>query len=92
MGGIWPSRAQGACGRDCAGPAVAQGGRRRGRARGDTVFAGPTRLREREGGTAPTVDGRGEPAVHGGEPGRRWARRRFAAGDPVLGQRVGPLA
>jgi hypothetical protein len=34
----------------------------------------------------------GEPSVHGGEPGRRWARRRFAAGGPVLGQRVGALA
>jgi hypothetical protein len=24
--------------------------------------------------------------------GRRWSRRRFAAGDPVLGQRAGALA
>jgi hypothetical protein len=56
-GGIWSSQAQGARGRDCADPAVAQGGRRRGRARGDAVSAGPTRQREREGGTSPTIDG-----------------------------------
>jgi hypothetical protein len=35
---------------------------------------------------------RGEPAVRGVESGRRWARRRFTAGGPVLGQRVGALA
>jgi hypothetical protein len=28
----------------------------------------------------------------GKEPGRWWARRRFAAGDPVLGPRGGALA
>jgi hypothetical protein len=27
-----------------------------------------------------------------GEPSRQWARRRFAAGGPVLRQRVGALA
>jgi hypothetical protein len=58
-GEIWPSQAQGAHGRDCAGPAKAQGGKRCGRARVDTVSAGPTRQREREGETAPTVDGAG---------------------------------
>jgi hypothetical protein len=59
----------------------------------DSVTARPTRQRERRGKTAPRVDGAGEPAVRGeGKPGRRWARRRFAAGDPVLGPRGGALA
>jgi hypothetical protein len=34
----------------------------------------------------------GEPAKRGRRAGRRWARRRFAAGGPVLGPREGGLA
>ena len=37
-------------------------------------------------------DGVGEPAERGRRAGRRWARRRFAAGGPVLGPREGGLA
>ena len=64
------------------------------RARGsDGVTAGPTRQRERRRETAPRVDGAGEPAVRGErKTGRRWARRRFTAGGPVLGPRGGGLA
>jgi hypothetical protein len=54
---------------------------------------GPTRQRERRGGvTAPRVDGTSEPAMQGRKAGRRWARRQFAAGGPVLGPRGGGLA
>jgi hypothetical protein len=55
---------------------------------------GPTRQRERRGGgvTAPRVDGASEPVVRGRKACRRWARRRFAAGGPVLGPRRGGLA
>jgi hypothetical protein len=46
-----------------------------------------------EGETAPRVDGAGERVVRGErKTGRRWARRRFAAGGPVLGPRGGALA
>jgi hypothetical protein len=38
------------------------------------------------------LDGVGEPAERGRRAGRRWARRRFAAGGPVLGPREGGLA
>jgi hypothetical protein len=58
---------------------------------GDGVSMGPTRQREWKGGTVLAVDGGVNRLSGGGEPGRRWARRRFAAGDPVLGQRVGAL-
>jgi hypothetical protein len=34
-------------------------------------------------------DGVGEPAERGRRADRRWARRRFAAGGPVLGPREG---
>jgi hypothetical protein len=79
--------------RGCAGPAVAQGRRRRGRARGTASPRGPhARESGRGGGTGASGRRRGEPAVRVGEPGRWWARWRFAASDPVLGQRVGALA
>jgi hypothetical protein len=46
-----------------------------------------------EGETASRSDGAGEPAERaGGKAGRRWARRRFAAGGPVLGPWGGGLA
>ena len=44
------------------------------------------------GGNGVTVDGGANRSPAGREPGRRWARRRFAAGGPVLGQCVGALA
>jgi hypothetical protein len=44
------------------------------------------------GGTALRSAGAGEPAERGRKAGRRWARRRFAAGGPVLGPRGGGLA
>jgi hypothetical protein len=92
-GGIWPSQAQRARGREGASPVAAQGGRRRGRAGMTPSPRGPhTSESGIEGGKRRYGRRRGEPAVRGGEPGRRWARRRFAAGGPVLGQRVGALA
>jgi hypothetical protein len=42
--------------------------------------------------TALRPDGVGEPAERGRRAGRWWARRRFAAGGPVLGPREGGLA
>jgi hypothetical protein len=47
---------------------------------------------EGRGGSGVTVDGGANRSPAGREPGRRWARRRFAAGGPVLGQCVGALA
>jgi hypothetical protein len=43
--------------RGCADPAAAQGGRRRGRARGTTSPRGPHARERGRGGTAPAVDG-----------------------------------
>jgi hypothetical protein len=91
-GGFGPAR-RSARAREGAGPAAAQG-------RGDGVGT-RERRRHREahtsarakGETAPRVDGAGELAVREeGKPGPRWARRRFAADDPVLGPRGGALA
>jgi hypothetical protein len=58
----------------------------------DGVAAGP--LVSESGGeeTALRPDGVGEPAERGRKAGRRWARRRFVAGGPVLGPRGGGLA
>jgi hypothetical protein len=58
----------------------------------DGVAAGP--LVSESGGeeTALRPDGVGEPAERERKAGRRWARRRFAAGGPVLGPRGGGLA
>jgi hypothetical protein len=63
-------------------------------ARGRRRRCGPTRQRERRGGgeMALRPDGMGEPAERGRRAGRRWARRRFAVGGPVLGPREGGLA
>jgi hypothetical protein len=61
-------------------------------ARGRRCRCGPTRQRERRGKTALRPDGVGEPAERGRSAGRRWARRRFVAGGPVLGPREGGLA
>jgi hypothetical protein len=38
------------------------------------------------------VDGGMNRPSTGEDPAARWARRRFAAGDPVLGERLGALA
>jgi hypothetical protein len=64
------------------------------RARGsDSVTAGPPVSESGGGGvTVQRVDDASEPAVRGRKAGRRWARRRFAAGGPVLGPRGGGLA
>jgi hypothetical protein len=46
-----------------------------------------------EGGNGATVRRRGRTGrPRGRKPGHRWARRQFAAGDPVLGPRGGALA
>jgi hypothetical protein len=68
-GGIWPSRVQGRVRARGAGPTAAQGGETA-RARGENIVAaGPTRQREREGKTAPTVDGVGRTGrLRGGKP------------------------
>jgi hypothetical protein len=58
----------------------------------DGVTAGPPVSESGGGGTALRSDGAGEPAERGRKAGRRWARRRFAAGGPVLGPRGGGLA
>jgi hypothetical protein len=62
--------------------------------RGTASPRGPHARESGRGGGGDGASGRrrGEPAVRGGEPGRWWAQRRFVAGDPVLGQRVGALA
>jgi hypothetical protein len=63
------------------------------RARGsDDVTAGPTRQRERRGERRRGSTVRANRSSAGKEPGRRWARQRFVAGDPVLGPRGGALA
>jgi len=53
---------------------------------------GPHASESGGGGNGVTVDGGANRSPAGREPGRRWARRRFAAGGPVLGQCVGALA
>jgi hypothetical protein len=53
---------------------------------------GPTRQRERRGKRRCGLTARVNRPSTGREPGRRWARRRFAAGGPVLGPRGGSLA
>jgi hypothetical protein len=70
-------------------------GPRRGRRRGrgsDGITAGPTRQRERRGERRHGSTARANRPAAGKKPGRRWARRRFAAGDPVLRPRGGALA
>jgi hypothetical protein len=59
---------------------------------GDGFAAGPIVNESGGGETALRPDGVGEPAERGRRAGRRWARRRFAAGGPVLGPREGGLA
>jgi hypothetical protein len=93
-GGFWPSEARGRRARrrwPSSGPRARETARARG---SDSVIAGPTRQRERRGGggTALRSDDAGEPAERGRKAGHRWARRRFAAGGPVLGPRGGGLA
>jgi hypothetical protein len=58
----------------------------------DGVAAGPLVSESGGGETALRPDGVGEPAERGRKVGRRWARRWFAAGGPVLGSRGGGLA
>jgi hypothetical protein len=90
-GGFGPAR-RSARAREGAGPDVAQDGETARARRSDGVTAGPTRQRERRGnGAMGRRRGRtGRP--RGKKPGRRWARRRFAADDPFLGPRGGALA
>jgi hypothetical protein len=94
-GGRFGPARRGARAREGADPAAAHG-------RGDGAGAWERRRHRgahtsaRAGGggeTAPRVDGAGEPAVREErKTGRRWARRRFAVGGPVLGPRGGGLA
>jgi hypothetical protein len=58
----------------------------------DGVAAGPLVSESGGGETALRSDGAGEPAEQGRKAGRRWARRRFAAGGPILRPRGGGLA
>jgi hypothetical protein len=60
----------------------------------DAVAAGPHASESAGGGggTAPRVDGGANRLSAGEKPGRRWARRRFTAGGPILGQWVVALA
>jgi hypothetical protein len=76
------------------GPAAAheRRGRRRGCARVTASLRAHSSARAEGGETALRPDGVGESAERGRRAGRRWARRRFAAGGPVLGPREGGLA
>jgi hypothetical protein len=58
----------------------------------DGVTAGPTRQRGRRGKRRRGSTPRQTDRPRGRKPGRRWARRRFTAGGPVLGPRGGGLA
>jgi hypothetical protein len=58
----------------------------------DGVAVGPLVSESGGGETALRPDGVGELAERGRKAGRRWARRRFAAGGLVLGPREGGLA
>jgi hypothetical protein len=67
-------------------------GRRRRRA-GVTASSRGPHVSESGGGDGATGRRRGRTGrPRGKKPDRRWARRRFAAGDPVLGPRGGALA
>jgi hypothetical protein len=89
--GIWPSQAQRARARAPAQlrPSAGDGAGARG---DEAVAVGPHASESGGGGNGVTVDGGANRSPAGREPGRRWARRRFAAGGPVLGQCVGALA
>jgi len=78
--------------REGAGPAAARRRRDGAGAREQRRHCGSTSQRERRGNgvTVPRRGRTGRP--RGRKPGRRWARRRFAAGGPVLGHCVGALA
>jgi hypothetical protein len=58
----------------------------------DGVAAGPLVSESGGGETALRPDGMGEPAERGRKGRSPMARRRFAAGGPVLGPRGGGLA
>jgi hypothetical protein len=67
-------------------------GRRRGRVGATASPRGP-HVSESGGGNGATGRRRGRTGrPRAKKPGRRWARRRFAAGDSVLGPRGGALA
>jgi hypothetical protein len=68
VGGIMPSREQGARGRECAGPAAAQGRRWSGRARATASPRGPHARESRRGGNSANGRRRGEPALRGENP------------------------
>jgi hypothetical protein len=75
--------------RPSCGPSRGDGAGTRG---ADAVAAGP-HVSESGGGNGATVRRRGRTSrPRGKKPGRRCARRRFAAGGPVLGLRGGALA
>jgi hypothetical protein len=91
-GEIWPSQAQRARARALAQlrPNAGDGVGARG---DDAVAVGPHASESvGGGGDGATVDGGANQPSAWREPRRRWAQRRFAAGDPVLWQWVGGLA
>jgi hypothetical protein len=78
--------------REGAGPAAAQG-EETARARERQRHRGAYTSARAEGGNGTTGRRRGQTGrPRGKKPGRWWARRRFAAGGSVLGQRGGALA
>jgi hypothetical protein len=90
--GFWPTQARARAWarlRPSYGPRARETTRVRG---DDGVAAGPLVSESGRGETALRPDGVGEPAERGRKAGRQWARRRFAAGGPVLGPRGGGLA
>jgi hypothetical protein len=92
-GRSWPSQAQRVHARGRRPSCDPSRGDGAGAQGADAVAAGPHVSESRGGGDGATVRWRrrtGRP--RGKKPGRRWARRRFAAGGPVLGQRGGALA
>jgi hypothetical protein len=78
--------------REGAGPAAAQG-EETARARERRRHRGAYTSARAEGGNGATGRRRGRTGrPRGKKPGRWWARRRFVAGGPVLGQQGGALA
>jgi hypothetical protein len=90
--GVRPSQVQGTRARWRRPSCGPRAGRRRGRARATASPRAHMSARA-EGGNGAAGRRRGRTGcLRGRKPGRRWARRRFAAGGLVLGSRGGGLA